>query len=57
MAVFQVLTEVVSSVEFLRLIALSKLVDVVQVLSSDIPLRRVLKFLATISTDIGAIAR
>jgi len=57
MTVFQVLAEVVSPVELLCLIALSKLVDVVQVLSSNVPLRWVLEFLTAVAADVGAVTR
>lgn len=57
MTMFQVLAEVVGPVELLGLITLSKLVNVVQVLSSNVPLRRVLKLFATVAADVGAISR
>lgn len=53
MTMFQVLAEVIRPVEFLRLVALSKLVDVIQMLSSDVPLRWVWKFVATIATNVS----
>jgi hypothetical protein len=53
MTVFQVLAEVIRPVELLRLVALSKLVDVVQMLSSDVPLRWVWKFFTAIATNVS----
>lgn len=53
MTVFQVLAKVVCSVELLRLIALSKLVDAVQMIGSDVPLRRVGKLFTAVATNIG----
>jgi len=41
MAVLEVLTKVVSTVELLRLVALAKFVDMIKVLGSKIPLRRI----------------
>lgn len=56
MAVFEVLTEVVGAEELLRLVALSKLMHVVEVFGAKIPPRRVGKFFATVTTDICTIA-
>ena len=53
MTVFQVLAEVIRSIELLRLIALPKLVNVVQMLSSDVPLRWVGKLFATIAANVS----
>ena len=53
MAVFEVLSEVISAEELLRLVAFAKLVNVIEVLSTLIPLRRIGKFFAAISTCIG----
>lgn len=55
MAVFQMLTEVIRAEKFLRLVALSELVDMVQVLRADLPLWGVGKLLTAIATRIRVI--
>lgn len=57
MTVFEVLPEVVSSKEFLCLVTLAKLVDVVQVLGSHVPLRRVAKLFAAVATGVCTVRR
>jgi hypothetical protein len=53
MAVLQMLSEVVCAEEFLGLVALAKLVRMVQMLCSDVPVGRVGELLATESADVG----
>lgn len=53
MAVLQVLSEVICAEELLGLIAFAKLVRMVQMLCSDVPIGRVRKFLATETADVG----
>jgi len=55
MAMLEVLTEVVCSEEFLRLVALAEFVDVVQMLRADVPLWWIGELITAIATDIGAI--
>lgn len=45
----------VRSEEFFRLVAFAKLVGMIQVLRSDIPLWRVGEFFTTVAADVGAI--
>lgn len=49
------LSKVVCPEELLGLIAFAKLVGMVQVLGSDIPLRRIWEILAAVATHVGAI--
>lgn len=51
-AVLQVLPEVISPEEFLRLVAFAKFVHVVEVLGAHIPLRRVRELLSTIAANV-----
>ena len=53
MAVFEVLAEMVGSIEFLRLIALSKFVDLVEVGFADVPLGRIGKVLTAVAAGVG----
>ena len=57
MTVFQVLPEVISSEELLRLITLSEFVDMVEMFSADVPLRRIGIFFAAIATHVGPVGR
>ena len=54
MAVLEVLSKVIGSVELLGLVAFTKFVNAVQVLSTDVPLRRIWELLAAIATNISA---
>ena len=54
---FEMLSEVIGSEEFLCLVAFTELVKVVQMLRTNIPLRRIWKFVPAIATDVGAIRR
>lgn len=56
MAVLQVLSEMVSPEELLRLVALAKFVHMVEMLGPQIPLWWVGEFLATVSTHIMSAA-
>lgn len=55
-AVFQVLAEVIRTEEFLCLVTLSKLVHMVEMFRAQLPSRRVGEFLATVATDVNAVA-
>lgn len=52
MAMLEVLTEVVCTEELLALIAFTKLVDVVEMVHSYVPVRRIRKFLAAVPTCV-----
>lgn len=52
MRVLQMLTKVISAEELLRLVALSKFVDVVEMFRADIPLRWVRKLFAAVATQV-----
>ena len=52
MAMFEMLSEVIRPEELLRLVAVSELVDVVEVIRSDVPLRRIREVLAAIPARI-----
>jgi len=52
MTVFKVLSEVVSAKEFLCLVALSKFVDNVEMLISNVPVWRIRKLFSTVATNI-----
>lgn len=54
-AVLQVLPEVISAEELFGLVALPKLVHMVQMFSANIPLRRVWEVLPTVATYISAV--
>lgn len=49
------LSEVVRSEKLFGLIAFAELVDMVQVLGSDVPLRWIWKLFAAVATHVGAI--
>ena len=57
MTVFQMLAKVVCSIELFGLVAFSKLVDVVQMLGSNVPLWWIGEFFAAIATNIGTSRR
>lgn len=57
MGMLEMLTEVVGAKEFLRLVALSVFVYVIQMLCANIPLRWVWKLLAAIATQVGPARR
>lgn len=53
MAVFQVLAKVVCTEELLSLVALAKLVHVIQMLGPRIPVCRIREVVATVAAHIG----
>lgn len=53
MTVLKVLTEVVGTKEFLGLVALAKLVHVIEVLGPRLPIGRVRKLFAAVAAHIG----
>jgi len=56
MAMLEMLAEVVRAEELLRLVALSKLVHMVEVFRAKLPTRRVSELLATVATDVSTVA-
>jgi len=50
--VFQVLAEVIGAVEFFGLVAFSELVDLAQMLSPRLPVRRVGEFLSAVAAQV-----
>jgi len=56
-AVFQMLAEVISAEELLRLVAFAKFVNVVEMFGACLPAGRVGEFFATVTADVRAIAR
>lgn len=53
MAVFQVLSKMIRTEELLGMVTLAKLVHVIQVLGSRLPIRGHWKFLTAITADFG----
>lgn len=55
MAMLQMLAEVICSEKLFRLVALAELVNVVEMLGTNVPARWIGEFLPTISASVGVV--